>query len=107
MRALFLALLRAALAFAVLFFIFWWANFATRQTVVLALIGTAVYDAYRTEKAEKQQESAFTPFRVMVWPKFPELLLGLNAVTQEGLERRLFCLTRTRDLAYTFALYSL
>ena len=68
-------LLKYVIAFALLFVLLRWVDFSVAQSVTLALLLLIGYDLYKTVSAEAKAGGSFTPYQLVVWPKFDELLL--------------------------------
>ena len=69
------ALLKIAVSLALLFLLFRWVDFSVLQSVTLAVLVGIGYGAYKAVSARVVADESFTPYRVVVWPKFDELLL--------------------------------
>jgi hypothetical protein len=68
-------LAKFALLLTLFILMFRWADFSVGQSVILGLLLVIGYGAYRSLMAKATADCTFTPFRVVVQPKFAELLI--------------------------------
>jgi hypothetical protein len=90
-------LLKYVIAFLLLFFLLRWVDFSVAQSVTLALLLLIGYDLYKTVSAEAKAGETFTPYQLVVWPKFEELLLDYKLLKDTGEAEALHALWEKKD----------
>lgn len=91
------ALLKSAVSFVLLVFLFRLVDFSVWQSVTLAVLVELGYEAYQTVSARATAGESFSPFRVVVCPKFDELLLNYKLLKDVGEAKALHSLWEKKD----------
>lgn len=91
------ALLKAAVSFVLLVLLFRLVDFSVWQSVTLAALGEIGYGAYQTVSARAATDESFSPYRVVVCPKFDELLLDYKLLKDIGEAEALHALWEKKD----------
>ena len=83
-----ISLARVFLNYAVLsvllFFLFRWLDFSVLQSFALAALVGIGYDAHKTVSFRARAAESFSPYRVVVEPKFAELLVDYRLLKDSG-----------------------
>ena len=86
-----------AVSSLLLFLIFRWVNFSVLQSLMLiGLVGVG-YEAYKTVGARAARHDSFSPYQVIIWPKFDELLLDFKLLTNAEQTKALHALWEKKD----------
>lgn len=90
-------LLKYAVSFVLLLLLFRWVDFSVWQSVTLAVFIGVGYEAYLTVAAKATADESFSPYRVVVKPKFDELLLDYKLLKDVGEYNALCALWKKKD----------
>jgi hypothetical protein len=91
------ALLKSAISFGLTFLFLRWVDFSVSQSITLAVLVRIGYEAYQTVNGRVAKNESFTPYRVVVWPKFGELLLDYKLLKDVEEATALYALWEKKD----------
>ena len=100
--------LKSAIFLVLLFVLFRWVGFSIEQSVILMLLVVSGYIAYQTLKGKASAGDSFEPFRVVVLPKFAELLLDYKLLKDDESAKTLHSFWEKKDqrvIAFTILKY--
>jgi hypothetical protein len=90
------------------FFLFRWVDFSVWQSVVLTSLAFIGYESYLTLKSKASAGDSFEPFRVVVLPKFDDLLRDFKLLKDDASTDALHSLWEKKDhrlIAFTVLKY--
>jgi hypothetical protein len=91
------AFLKTVIVFGLSFLLFRWVSFTTLQSLLLAALVEAGFEAYLTLNAKATTEEYFSPYTVIVCPKFDQILLDYKILKNDDEVRQLYDLWRKKD----------
>ena len=91
------ALLKTVILFGLSFLLFRSVSFTTLQSLLLAALVVAGREAYMTLNAKATTDEYFSPYTVIVLPKFDQILLDYKILEKEDEVRQLFDLWKKKD----------
>jgi hypothetical protein len=101
-------LTKSAILLVALFVLFRRVDFALWQSIVLTLLVFIGYESYLTLNSKASADDSFVPFRVVVLPKFDELLRDFRLLKDDASVEALHTLWKKKDqrlIAFTVLKY--